>query len=339
MAHHFWPHKGRLLRRLLAYGVGLSLPLLGYIALKWLILGNLGAAVLHFLQQKQLLCHEFFTPFTIGRLYPESALYFLGHPLSWLGVLGVWWIWRKGAASPGQRLWAGNFLLWSLFYLTSVYWHRFALPALFLAAPLAAYFLGQAMIRLTAKCAVPSPRWLTAGMALAFLMIYPLPVADYLDQIVTRRADSPSRLVDYLRDHVPRQCLIETPEYELAFLDDDHQVHLMPEFFFVESTPDKIELLNPRGKTYDFDRVGAEVLILGTFGKGVFRQVYPPERIAQGWRRVAQVEYYDIYVSRKSGNKWLKGSSGPLSSIRTNVPVKPKISPFEAPIIDHQLYH
>ena len=339
MTHHFWPHKGRLLRRLLAYGVGLSLPLLGYIALKWLILGNLGTAVLHFFQQKQLLCHEFFTPFTIGRLYPESALYFLGHPLSWLGVMGVWWIWRRGAASPGERLWAGNFLLWSLFYLTSVYWQRFALPALFLAAPLAAYFLGQAMARLTPKCTVFSPRWLTAGMALAFLMIYPLPAAEHLDQIVTRQADSPSRLVDYLRNNVSRQCLIETPEYELVFLDDDHQFHLMPEFFFLEATPEKIELLNPRGKPYDFDRVGAEVLILGNVGKGLFRQIYPPERIARWWLRVAQVECYDIYVSRKGGAKWLKRPPGPLSSIRVDGPLKPKFSPFEAPIIDHQLYH
>ena len=45
---------------------------------------------------------------------------------------------------------------------------------------------------------------------------------------------------------MPRSWLIETPEYELAFLDDDHRIHLMPSYYFVEATPDKVVLLNPR---------------------------------------------------------------------------------------------
>ncbi len=39
-----------------------------------MILGSLTGAMFHFLQQKKLLCHEFFTPLTIGRIYPESLL-------------------------------------------------------------------------------------------------------------------------------------------------------------------------------------------------------------------------------------------------------------------------
>ena len=46
--------------------------------------------------QKKLLCHEFFTPLTIGRIYPESCRYLLNHPLFWLAG-GLRWIWKKAA--------------------------------------------------------------------------------------------------------------------------------------------------------------------------------------------------------------------------------------------------
>jgi hypothetical protein len=144
-------------------------------------------------------------------------------------------------------------------------------------------------------------------MLLALLLVYPLPALDYLAQIFKSRADSPSRLVNYLHKHVSRSCLIETPEYELAFLDDDHRMHLMPPYFFVESTPERIVLLNPRQKPYDCNRVGADLLILGCFGKGVFKQVYSPALVSRGWRRIAQVDYYDIYVRRDRGLKSVKG--------------------------------
>ena len=290
-----WGNKRQLVKRLLVYGLGVAVPLLAYLVLKWVILGSLKPAVLHFFLQKKLLCHEFFTPFTIGRLYPESINYLLGHPLFWLAIFGACCLWKKEGTSFGEKLWIGNFLLWSLFYLTAVYWHRFALPALFLASPLAAYFVGQALVRLTASLG-RRPGWLAPGMLLALMMVYPLPGVDYFAQIFKSRADSPTRLVNYLHKHVPRECLIETPEYELAFLDDDHRMHLMPPFFFVESTPDRIVLLNPQQEPYDFNRVGADLLILGSFGKGVFKQVYSPALLARGWRRIAQVDYYDIYA-------------------------------------------
>lgn len=337
MARHTWENKGRLARWLLVYILGLSLPLLIYLGLKWIILGDLTAAVLHFFQQKKLLCHEFFTPLTIGRIYPESAFYLLGHPLFWLGILGSWWTLKKEAYLPGARLWVWNFILWSLVYLTAVYWHRFALPALFLAAPLGVYFLRQGLKRLAAALGKPTPGWLAVGLVLALLLVYPLAGLDYLNAILTCQGDSSYRLVDYLK-RLPRHCLIETPEYELAFLDDDHRIHLMPEFFFVEATPERVVLLNPRNKPYDFDRVGAEVLILGRFGKGVFRQVYPPECLAKGWRRVAQVDNYDIYISRKIGDKLLTILSRPGTATRLDGPSNPSYNITDASL-NYQHYH
>jgi hypothetical protein len=65
-------------------------------------------------------------------------------------------------------------------------------------------------------------------------------------------------------------------------------------------------LCNPRKKPYEFNRVGADILILGSFGKSVFKQVYPPALINRDWRRIAQVDYYDIYVPRKSEKKMVK---------------------------------
>ena len=149
LAQQHWRDKRRLALSVLAFSAGAALPPLAYLALKAVILGSLTGAIVHFLEQKKLLCHEFFTPLTIGRIYPESLLLLLQDPLFWLGCLGVGWIWKKETPSPGVNLWIWNFFLWSAVYLTAVYWHRFALPALFLACPLAAYFLRKVAARLT----------------------------------------------------------------------------------------------------------------------------------------------------------------------------------------------
>ena len=129
--------------------------------------------------------------------------------------------------------------------------------------------------------------------------------------------------MQYLRTHVPARCLIETPEYELAFLDDDHRIHLMPSYYFVESTPDRVALLNPRRQPYEFNRVGADILILGRFGKGVFKQVYPPALINREWTRVAQVDCYDIYVSRKSAKRTLSLMDETLASYHKASLIRP----------------
>jgi hypothetical protein len=307
LARQPWGDQRRLLLRVLAFGAGAALPLLAYLLLKAIILGSLTGAVLHFLEQKKLLCHEFFTPVTIGRIYPESAIFLLRHPLFWLGLVGSGWLYKQGNVSFAIRLWIWNFFLWSTVYLTAVYWHRFALPALFLASPLAAWFLRQGASRLIAGVFTWPPRWLAPGIIVAFLILfYPVAGLDFFTQILTCRSTAPQRLVQYLRSHVPNRCLIETPEYELAFLDDDHHIHLMPSYYFVESRPDRIVLLNPRKVPYKFDQQGADLLVLGSFGKSVFKQVYPPALIDREWRRIAQVDYYDIYVSRKSEKRVLK---------------------------------
>lgn len=308
--------RGRL-RRITAYLCGVALPPLAYLAMKAFILGSLIEAVGHFLLQKKLLCHEFFTPLTIGRIYPESFAFLLGHPLFWLALLGVWKICRSSTPTWGEKLWMGNFLLWSLIYLTAVYWYRFALPALFLAAPLAAYLLRCGWRRLTRTLEPKPAGWLTAGMALAFaVLFYPLPGVDLMGAIATAKEDPPCRLVNYLRQNVPSGKLIETPEYELPFLDDDHRFHVMPSYFFVESTSQGVVLLNPRQKPYDFNGIGADVLVLGSFGKSVFQQVYSPALVTRGWRRVARVDYYDIYVRRPQPTE---------VSHKSRIPSKPRI--------------
>lgn len=338
LARQWWRDKVQLLKSLLAFGLGVCLPLLAYLLLKWFILGSMEAAVLHFLHQKKLLCHEFFTPLTIGRIYPESLIFLLRHPLFWLGALGAYGVWKRGA-SWGEKLWLGNFLLWSLVYLTAVYWHRFALPALFLASPLAALFLWRVIVRLSAWLTRP-PRWLAPGIVAVFLiMFYPFSAVDYLQAIYNRTADSPYRLVGFLKTHVPRSCLIETPEYELAFLTDDYRIHLMPAYYFVESTPDRIVLLNPRKKPYDFNRVGADLLIVGPFGKSVFRQIYPQDRISRKWRRLAQVGDYDIYVSRRGKAKLQKMRVSPVTPVRLDVPSKHNYSILNAPPPNSTYYH
>ncbi len=325
LAWQRWSDKRRLALSFLAFCVGAALPLLAYVLLKAVILGSLIGALVHFLAQKKLLCHEFFTPLTIGRIYPESALMLLRDPLFWLGCLGAGWLWKKGGLSAGVRLWIWNFLLWSAIYLTAVYWQRFALPALFLACPLAAYFLREGAARLTAGVFTPPPRWLAPGIIAVFLILFSsMAGLDYFKQILICQDSSPARLVQYLRTHVPTtRCLIETPEYELVFLDDDHRIHLMPSYYFVESTPDRVVLLNPRKQPYEFNRVGADLLILGRFGKSVFRQIYTPALIQREWRRIAQVDDYDIYVSRKSEKKMVRLINQTLAFYQKNNLINP----------------
>ena len=145
--------------------------------------------------------------------------------------------------------------------------------------------------------------------------------------------------MQYLRTHVPARCRIETPEYELAFLDDDHRIHLMPAYFLVESTPDRVALLNPRRQPYEFNRVGADILILGSFGKSVFKQVYPPALINREWRRIAPVDYYDIYVSRKSAQKMLTLINKTLASHQKASLVRPASQDNVAKTLVDSYYH
>jgi hypothetical protein len=302
LAALIWQDRGawrRLTWRMFLYLLGVSLPLLFYLGLKAMILGGLAPAVRHFLEQKALLCHEFFTPLTIGRVYGESFRYLLTHPIFLLGLLGCGGLWRTGRLTPARALWLGNFFLWTLVYCTAVYWHRFALPALFLAAPLAGMLLCRVTARLTAGVPSPFLRWVNAGLVAGFfLWLVPVCGLDYMRLMFHRQDHPPHRLVKFLQNRFPPRCLIETPEYELAFLDDRHRIHLMPAFFFVESDEQGVELLNPRRRPYNFNQAGPDVLILGSFGKSVFAQIYPCSQVARHWRKVAQIDYYDIYVRR-----------------------------------------
>lgn len=321
LAYQAWPERGLLVRRLALFCLGVSLPLLLYLALKVVILGSLTLAVQHFLTQKMLLRNEFFTPLTLGRVYPESFAYVFGHPLFWLGLLGAYWTWRRQRLSPKAALWLANFILWTLIYLTAVYWHRFALPSLFLAAPMAAHFLCRLLARLTAGLAHPTARRLATGALGAFLFLWwPLAGVDFLGGILTCRSSPPEQLRAYLDANVPQNCLIETPEYELAFLNNEHRFHLMPDFYFVESHKDGIVLLDPRPSKYDFEAVDADFLVLGSFGKSVFREVYPPAQVTKNWRKVGQVDFYEVYVRR--GREHHVGQKKCPSAPKTNITKK-----------------
>jgi hypothetical protein len=87
----------------------------------------------------------------------------------------------------------------------------------------------------------------------------------------------------------------------------------MPAFFFIKSDENGVELLNPRKSSYDFNQVKAEVLILGSFGKSVFSRIYPQSRVTRFWRKVAQIDYYDVYLRRPSITREKTRTSGDIS--------------------------
>jgi hypothetical protein len=181
----------------------------------------------------------------------------------------------------------------------AVYWHRFALPALLLASPWTGYLLVAIYDALSHAAKLGRhPNWgKVVGVLILVASIFPLTGMFSLQPIISRSNDSPFKLVDYLRHHIPGHFLIETPEYELPFLDDEHRFHLMPECYFVESTKDKIVLDNCQ-RDYDFTLIRADLLILGSFGKSVFKQNYPLCRVEQYYRKIATVDFYDIYLRR-----------------------------------------
>jgi hypothetical protein len=107
----------------------------------------------------------------------------------------------------------------------------------------------------------------------------------------------------------------------------------------VESTPQGVVLLNPRQQTYDFDRVGADLLVLGSFGKSVFRQVYPENLVARGWRCIARVEYYDIYISRKCKRKVLDFIERKVASRRPATLIRPTTKINATAPVFNTFYH
>jgi hypothetical protein len=302
LAGILWEYRHRrpdLIKKCGLFLAGVALPLAGYLALKAFVLGGLQPALYHFYYQKKLLCHEFFTPLTIGRIYPESGAYLLTHPLMISGFLGLWLYQRRQGWSLPWVYWLVNLVMWSVFYLLAVYWHRFALPALLLAAPWTGYLLVAVHDSLSRTAAFRShPTWgKVAGVLVLVAGLFPLTGFFSLHPIISRSTDSPFKVVDYLRHHVPGNFLIETPEYELPFLDDEHRFHLMPECYFVESTKDTI-VLDDCQRDYDFTKIRADLLVLGSFGKSVFKENYPLEQVKKYYRKIATIDFYDIYLRR-----------------------------------------
>ena len=303
MAALVWEYRRRrpeLLKAAGALVAGAALPLAAYVVLKAVVLGGVWPALNHFYYQKKLLCHEFFTPCTIGRIYPESAAFLLTHPLFVSGILGLWLYQRRQGRSLPWLYWLVNLSLWSIFYVLAVYWERFALPALVLASPWAAYLV-VAIYEASSRAAdFKNHPHLARGAGIIVLacLIFPLTLAGSLQPICTRVTDSPFKVIEYLRYHIPGTFLIETPEYELTFLDDEHRFHLMPEFYFVESTASSIILSNPAPEAYDFTKIKADLLVLGSFGKSVFQQNYPLDQVRKHYKKIASIDYYDIYLRR-----------------------------------------
>jgi 4-amino-4-deoxy-L-arabinose transferase-like glycosyltransferase len=321
LAWRDWGAWRPLARKLIIYILGVSLPLLSYLAFKAVVLGGLVPAVLHFLRQKALLRHEFFTPITAGRVYTESFHYLLTHPLYLAGLLGCFWLWRTGRLNLSRVLWIANLFLWSLVYCTAIFWHRFALPALFLATPLAAFLLCRVWASLTNGLAPRPLKLVTAGLLVeSFFWIFPVTGLKYMKTIAQYQKNPPNRLVQYLRQRVPLRFLIETPEYELVFLDDEHHIHTMPAYYIVGSGDKGVELLNPRRYPYNFNKIKADVLVLGYFGKSIFAQIYPPALVHKYWQKVAQLDYYDVYVRRSSA---LLKADHPVGLLQTpSLPVR-----------------
>ncbi len=188
------------------------------------------------------------------------------------------------------------------FYVVSVGWVRFAVPAVLFST----YFVAHLLYRLTdgyridwqgLRHAMLNPadlkrREMVYLIVLSFAVVAVLLPGFRLVFTTAFAGDTvPYQVVDYLDEHVPEDALIETWEMELGVI-SDYTFHYPPQV--IESYANVDHRDGPTGQdVYDFrDYVDPDYVIVGTFGK--MAEIYPPERLT-AYELVASIDEYDIY--------------------------------------------
>jgi len=120
-----------------------------------------------------------------------------------------------------------------------------------------------------------------------------------INTIATEADRTPQAFADYLNAHVDKSEVIETWEWEIAFLTDHNYHH--PAFEVLEAMIRHVQFGAPFDETmYDFRQFHPKHLIDGPFSK--WTQLYPKEFLQQQCELVTRVGKYDLYrIGRESG--------------------------------------
>jgi len=290
----------------------------GWLATMRLTLGGEGMGEILAQTQENSTSNVFFL--SLGSIWSGVKFLLTSRFLVW-GLPGLIYVLLLGLSRRkewGPAEWllpvlTGGWLVWYVFL--SLGWSRQA----FVPTAISQIFLGKLLVDLSAAFALslgrlvdvlfegeePRPR---AGafsrdtrvlqgvsvvvMTLALLAASPF---DLVKGIVGEQDDSPQAFAAYLEEHVPKDALVESYEYELDIF-TDHLYHHPPEPLVTLATKHVYAGEPYPDGFYDFLALEPAYLVVGPFAK--WTEIYPSDLIEQRMVKIESIGEYDLYGVR-----------------------------------------
>lgn len=193
-----------------------------------------------------------------------------------------------------------GWLTW--FLIASAGWSRYAFPALAVSYVLVARLIddlgGFASLSLQRIWAALR-HWDLASIArpmsalFLFIMLLINASQDAIQGIVAAPDQSAQQLAAYIDMHIDDDELIETWEWQIAFLADDALFHHPPNSLLPQLLARKSMDMPYDHRTYDFQQYRPSYILVGWFGKWI--EPYPPEFFDQEATLVTSIGDYDLY--------------------------------------------
>jgi hypothetical protein len=207
---------------------------------------------------------------------------------------------------PG--IFVAGWLTW--FLVASVGWARYAFPALAVSYVLVAKLLDDLAAGLSLSlrevwAALGSggiaPIARTASVFLILIMLLSYSSRDVTKSIFSAPDRSAQQFAAYIDAHIGESKLIETWEWEIAFLANGHNYH-HPPTSLLNSLIAHGNLGVPYDPgIYDFEQYGPAYVVVGSFAK--WTGLYPPDLLERECTLVKSIGEYDLYRVNVSEGK------------------------------------
>lgn len=175
--------------------------------------------------------------------------------------------------------------LWIGWYLISLGWPRYALPAVAFGA----LAVARLAVDLAAALRARGPRVAVWGLGLYIALVALLPLA-LSARVVLSPDDSAQRMAAYLDAHVPAGTVVETWEPELGVL-TDHRYHYPP--IELLDVAVRGEWLGGAGLRYDGLEAEPAYVVVGPFGQWV--GIYPTAALERDYTPYGSQGPYILY--------------------------------------------
>lgn len=177
------------------------------------------------------------------------------------------------------------FALWTLFYIASNGWTRFALPLILLGCYAAARFCDL----LLDKKILPRSPLSYSRFAFAVVVTLVLVSNAQFGQIVFRiysaKETDTAQMANFIRQQIPPKSIIETNDPEMLIAAHPHPFHRVPQIFSASNWIIK--------EPYRFLEMGAPYLLEGS--KGRRRGIYPKEILEKHYRPIHHIGRYILF--------------------------------------------